>query len=108
MSKALLCIFGGLISLIPPLLKSQTPAKTAAQPLPVQSTTIKDVPVPVPSEVFTTLDRFAHSNWRAVQRPELGGWKPHEKQAGVISLMRGLRRFHQIFHGWQLAKQLVS
>jgi hypothetical protein len=38
----------------------------------------------------------------------LGGWKPHEKQAGVISLMRGLRRFHQIFHGWQLAKQLVS
>jgi hypothetical protein len=38
----------------------------------------------------------------------LGGWKPHEKQAGVISLMRGLRRFHQIFHGWQLAKQLGS
>jgi hypothetical protein len=38
----------------------------------------------------------------------LGGWKPHEKQAGVISLMRGLRRFHQIFHGWILAKQIVS
>lgn len=38
----------------------------------------------------------------------LGGWKPHEKQAGVIALMRGLRRFHQIFHGWILAKQLVS
>ena len=38
----------------------------------------------------------------------LGGWKPHEKKAGVISLMRGLRRFHQIFHGWLLAKQVVS
>lgn len=38
----------------------------------------------------------------------LGGWKPHQKQAAVLSLMRGLRRFYQIFHGWQLAKQLVS
>jgi hypothetical protein len=38
----------------------------------------------------------------------LGAWKPHEKKAGVITLMRGLRRFHQIFHGWQLAKQFVS
>jgi hypothetical protein len=51
--------------------------------LPPQSTSIKDVPVPVPSEVFATLDKFAHSNWRAVQRPELGGWKPHGDQAEI-------------------------
>jgi len=38
----------------------------------------------------------------------LGGWKPQEKKAGVIVLMRGLRRFQQIFHGWLLAKQIVS
>ena len=38
----------------------------------------------------------------------LGGWKPQEKKAGVIALMRGVRRFNQIFHGWLLAKQLVS
>ncbi len=38
----------------------------------------------------------------------LGGWKPHERKAGVISLMRGLRRFNQIFHGWRLAKRIVS
>ena len=80
MSKALLCIFVGLI---PPLLMSQTPAEAPARPLPAQSTTIRDVPVPVPSEVFATLDRFAHSNWRAVQRPELGGWKPHGDQAEI-------------------------
>ena len=38
----------------------------------------------------------------------LGGWKPQEKKAGVIALMRGVRRFNQIFHSWLLAKQLVS
>lgn len=39
--------------------------------------------MPVPSEVFATLDKFAHSNWRAVQRPELGGWKPHGDQTEI-------------------------
>ena len=80
MSKALLCIFVGLI---PPLLMSQTPIEAPAQALPAQSTKIQDVPVPVPSEVFATLDKFAHSNWRAVQRPQLGGWKPHGDQAEI-------------------------
>lgn len=56
---------------------------TAAAPLPSQSTSIKDVPVPIPSEVFATLDNFAHLNWRAVQRPELAQWKPHGDQAEI-------------------------
>lgn len=37
----------------------------------------------------------------------LGGWKPHEKQAGVIILFRGWQKFSQLFEGWALA-QLVS
>jgi hypothetical protein len=37
----------------------------------------------------------------------LGGWKPHEKQAGVIVLFRGWQKFSQLFEGWALA-QLVS
>lgn len=36
----------------------------------------------------------------------LGGWKPHEKQAGVITLFRGWQRFNQIFEGWQLAQNV--
>lgn len=36
----------------------------------------------------------------------LGGWKPHEKQAGVIALFRGWQRFNQIFEGWQLAQDV--
>ncbi len=37
--------------------------------------------MPVPREIFRELDRFAHSNWRAVQRPELARWRPSGVQA---------------------------
>lgn len=37
----------------------------------------------------------------------MGGWKPQEKQAGVIVIFRGLQYFQQVFEGWKLAK-LVS
>jgi len=69
--------------ILPGLLLAQTPAHTAATPLPSQSTSIKDVPVPIPSEVFATLDRFAHTNWRGVQRPALARWKPRGDQAEI-------------------------
>lgn len=38
----------------------------------------------------------------------LGGWKPHEKQAGVITLCRGWKHFQKIYQGWNLAKIYVS
>lgn len=38
----------------------------------------------------------------------LGGWKPHEKQAGVLTLQRGFMDFHKIFDGWSLALKFVS
>jgi Transposase DDE domain len=38
----------------------------------------------------------------------LGGWKPHEKQAGVITIFRGWSDFQKIFDGWMLAKFSVS
>jgi hypothetical protein len=69
------------------LLVAQTPPPTGVQSLPSQSTTIDDVLVPVPSEIFATLDKFAHSNWRAVQRPELAQWKPHGDQAAIALLL---------------------
>lgn len=84
MSKALLYILFGIFS---GLLLAQTPAPTAGTQLPAQSTSIKDVPVPIPSEVFATLDKFAHSNWRAVQRPELARWKPRGDQAEIALLL---------------------
>jgi hypothetical protein len=38
----------------------------------------------------------------------LGGWKPQEKQAGVITLFRGWNEFKKIYEGWELALQFVS
>jgi hypothetical protein len=38
----------------------------------------------------------------------VGGWKPKEKQAGVITLLRGWKRFQQIFEGWEIAQKFVS
>jgi hypothetical protein len=68
------------------LLTAQTPAPTGP-PLPSESTVIDGVLVPVPSAVFVTLDKFAHSNWRAVQRPELAQWKPHGNQTEIALLL---------------------
>ncbi len=36
----------------------------------------------------------------------MGGWKPHENKAGVISIFRGLQYFHQVFEGWQMANSV--
>ena len=65
------------------MLPAQAPAPSTATSLPSQSTSIKDVPVPIPSEVFATLDKFPHTNWRGVQRPDLGRWRPHGDQAEI-------------------------
>ncbi|MEY2536319.1 MAG: hypothetical protein QOG67_59 [Verrucomicrobiota bacterium] len=68
---------------------AQTAPDTGVGQLPAQSTAIKGVLVPVPKEIFGTLDKFAHSNWRAVQRPELTQWKTPSNQAET-ALMLGV------------------
>lgn len=83
MPRFLICIsFVALAA----LLTAQTPAPSAVQ-LPAESKVVDGVLVPVPSAVFTTLDKFAHSNWRAVQRPELAHWKPHGNQTELALLL---------------------
>ena len=66
---------------------AQTPPNTVVRQLPPQSTAIKGVVVPVPREIFDTLDKFAHSNWRAVQRPELAERRPRGDQADTALLL---------------------
>ncbi len=43
--------------------------------------------VPIPSEVFGSLDKFANSNWRAVQRPALAHAKPHGDRTQIALLL---------------------
>jgi hypothetical protein len=69
------------------LLVAQTPPNTSVRQFPPQSTAIKGVLVPVPREIFDTLDKFENSNWRAVQRPELAQQTPHGDQAEMALLL---------------------
>lgn len=36
----------------------------------------------------------------------MGGWKPHEKQAGVIVLTRGYQHFLKVYQGWVIARDV--
>ena len=58
-----------------------------ASQLPRQSKPIADVVVPIPSEVFGTLDKFANSNWRAVQRSALGQARAQGDQTQIALLL---------------------
>ena len=84
MPRFLICVS---LATMGALLVAQTPPAASSSSLPAQSTAIQDVPVPVPKEIFTTLDKFAHSNWRAVQRSELSQWKPHGGQTDLALLL---------------------
>jgi hypothetical protein len=68
---------------LPCVLSAQTSPERNVPPLPAQTTVVDDVVVPVPREIFGTLDRFRHSNWRAVLRPDLAKVRPRPDQVGI-------------------------
>ncbi len=49
--------------------------------LPPQTKLVDDVLVPVPDEIFASLDKFQKSNWKNVRRLELTHCRPGEEQA---------------------------
>lgn len=65
----------------------QTAGVVTSAQLPPQVTQVDDVLVPVPSEVFKTLDSFAHYNWRGVQRDELATWRARGDQTSIALLL---------------------
>jgi hypothetical protein len=66
---------------------AQEPSPPAEGPLPPQVTIVDNIAVPVPAEVFAALDRFKHSNWRDVQRPEFATRRPRGNQNAIASLL---------------------
>ena len=48
---------------------------------------MEGVLVPVPKEVFHSLDEFRSANWRAVQLPEVVHWKSHGDQVQIALLL---------------------
>lgn len=84
MSALKLCIFIQAVIAIPAL--AQTPSEQNS-PLPSQAKQVHGVAVPVPKEIFRSLDQFRNANWRAVQRPEVARWKSHGDQAQIATLL---------------------
>ena len=84
MANVLICIFIAILALS---LGAQTQSPVPAVPLPSQATTIDEVVVPIPSEIFATLDKFPDSNWRVIRRRELTRLKPHGDQAEIALLL---------------------
>jgi hypothetical protein len=65
---------------------AQTPSEQNS-PLPSQAKQVHGVAVPVPKEIFRSLDQFRDGNWPAVKRPEIARWKSHGDQAQIATLL---------------------
>ena len=66
---------------------AQTPPEQNS-PLPSQAKQVHGLAVPVPKEIFRSLDEFRDANWPAVKRPEVARWKSHGDQAQIATLLR--------------------
>jgi hypothetical protein len=78
------CFFVLAAAVIPVF--GQTPSNQNAQLSP-QARQVHGVAVPVPKEIFRSLDQFRDANWRAVKRPEVARWKSHGDQAQIATLL---------------------
>jgi hypothetical protein len=65
---------------------AQTPSEQNS-PLPSQAKQVHGLAVPVPKEIFASLDQFRDANWTAVRRPEVARWKSHGDQAQIATLL---------------------
>lgn len=77
-------VLTGLSLIVTAAMAGETPEQ-----LPAQSKPVENVVVPIPREIFGSLDQFANSNWRAVQRIEVGSLKPRRDQT-QIALQLGI------------------
>ena len=65
---------------------AQAPSDQSGQ-LPSQARQMEGVVVPVPREIFRSLDQFRDAKWRAVQQPEVARWKSHGDQVQIAILL---------------------
>jgi hypothetical protein len=65
---------------------AQTPSQENSS-LPSQAKQVHGLAVPVPKEIFRSLDQFRDANWSAVKRPDIARWKSHGDQAQIATLL---------------------
>jgi hypothetical protein len=85
MSALKLCFLIQVVLAMPAAL-AQRPSEQD-RPLPSQAKQVGGVAVPVPKEIFHSLDQFPDANWRAVRRPEVARWKSHGDQTQIAILL---------------------
>ena len=66
---------------------AQTSSPPSPSRLPPQARPISEVVVPIPAEVFGSLDKFSNSNWRLVQMDGLAHVKPHGDETQIALLL---------------------
>ena len=66
---------------------AQSSPAPVGRELPRQAKPISEVVVPIPSEVFESLDKFPNANWRLVQLDGLARAKPHGDQTQIALLL---------------------
>src|SRR5512141_1899424 len=79
-----LCLF--ILSVVAMPALAQTPSEQNS-PLPSHAKQVHGLAVPVPKEIFRSLDQFRNANWPAVKRPEVARWKSHGDQAQIATLL---------------------
>lgn len=79
-----LCFFILAVAVIPVF---GEPSSGQNTPLSPQARQVHGVAVPVPKEIFRSLDQFRDANWRAVKRPEVARWKSRGNQAQIATLL---------------------
>src|SRR6516162_11204934 len=84
MSALKLCFFIQAVLVVSAF--AQTPYRQSS-PLPLQSKQVHGLAVPVPKEIFRSLDQFRDANWAAVKRPEVARWKSRGDQAQIATLL---------------------
>ena len=84
MSALKLCLLIQAVLVVSAL--AQTPSKQNS-PFPSQAKQVHGLVVPVPKEIFRSLDQFRDANWSAVKRPEVARWKSHGDQAQIAMLL---------------------
>jgi hypothetical protein len=84
MSALKLCFLIQVVLAIPAL--AQTPSEQD-RPLPSQAKQVHGLAVPVPKEIFHSLDQFPDANWSLVKRPEVARWKSHGDQTQIAILL---------------------
>ncbi|HEU0273147.1 MAG TPA: hypothetical protein VFQ83_01300 [Candidatus Udaeobacter sp.] len=84
MSTLKRCVFALGIAVVPVFGQTSSDQKPQLSP---QASLVRGVAVPVPKEIFRSLDQFQDANWRAIKRPEVANWKPHGNQAQIATLL---------------------